>query len=72
MSLLFDMSYTALDLVEACLTTLLRDPKLFNYVLVGLYTLNACRWAIHGSWGDATYWTGALIITIAITWGYAR
>jgi hypothetical protein len=45
------------------------DPKLFNYVLVILYAANASRWALHGSWVDAAYWLGALIITIAVTWG---
>lgn len=48
------------------------DPKIFNYVIMGLYFLNAGRWAIHGSWGDFWYWTGALWITLAVTFGYNR
>jgi hypothetical protein len=52
--------------------TLLLDPRLFNYVLVALYATNGLRWALHGSWPDAVYWLGALIITVAVTWGYAR
>ena len=54
------------------MTALLLDPKLFNYLLLALYALNALRWAIYGSWGDATYWFGALVITIAVTFGFAR
>jgi hypothetical protein len=54
------------------MTALLLDPKLINYVLICLYTANAARWALHGSWADSTYWLGALIITVAVTWGYAR
>ncbi|HET9936840.1 MAG TPA: hypothetical protein VFQ29_10360 [Methyloceanibacter sp.] len=33
---------------------------------------NAARWALHGSWPDALYWSGAAVITVAVTWGYAR
>lgn len=49
---------------------LLTDPKLFNYVLIFLYALNIGRWAIHGNLTDVCYWTGALIITCAVTFGY--
>lgn len=46
------------------------DPKIFNYVIMTLYALNAVRWAIAGKPADAIYWTGALIITSAVTFGY--
>lgn len=52
--------------------SLITDPKIFNYVLVLLYTLNIFRWAWQGNIADVGYWTGALIITICVTWGYAR
>ena len=52
------------------MTALLVDPKLINYVLGALYAANASRCAVHGP--DAAYWLGALIITVAATWGYAR
>ena len=54
------------------MTALLLDPKLLNYILLALYAANASHWALHGSWPDSLYWTGALIITVAVTWGYAR
>lgn len=49
---------------------ILTDPKLFNYVLIFLYALNIGRWAIHGNLTDVCYWTGAFIITCAVTFGY--
>jgi hypothetical protein len=51
---------------------LLLDSRLLNYVLLALYAANALRWALHGSWPDAAYWLGALVIVVAMTWGYAR
>ena len=47
------------------MSTLLLDPKLINYLLIALYAANAARWAAYGSWPDAAYWLGALIITLA-------
>jgi hypothetical protein len=46
------------------------DPKIFNYVIMALYCLNALRWAIHGSIADTCYWLSALAITMTITFGY--
>ena len=54
------------------MSSLLLDPKLINYVLIALYAANASRWALHRSWPDSLYWAGALIITVAVTWGYVR
>lgn len=48
------------------------DPKIFNYVIMGLYSANVLRWAVHGGWADAFYWLCALGITATVTWGYAR
>lgn len=50
--------------------SLLFDPKVFNYVIMGLYILNTGRWALNGSWGDMAYWAGAFWITCAVTFGY--
>jgi hypothetical protein len=33
----------------------LLDPKIFNYVIMSLYLLNAARWAISGGWADCSY-----------------
>lgn len=46
---------------------LLFDPRLFNYVIMVLYFLNACRWAYIRSAGDACYWLSALAITATVT-----
>ncbi len=51
---------------------LLLDPRVINFVLLILYAANAVRWAVHGSWPDAAYWFGALIITLAVTFGSVR
>lgn len=49
---------------------LLADPKIFNYVIMLLYTLNAGRWAWAGKYADTCYWLSALAITATVTWGY--
>lgn len=48
----------------------LLDPKLFNYVIMGLYSLNAARWAFAGKYADTCYWLSALAITVTVTFGY--
>jgi len=50
----------------------LLDPRIFNYVIMGLYGLNAARWLIAGSYADCSYWLCALGITATVTFGYAR
>ena len=50
--------------------TILTNPMLFNYVIMLLYGLNALRWAVQGNWADVAYWSGALWITAAVTFGY--
>jgi hypothetical protein len=51
---------------------LLFDPRIFNFVIMGLYALNAARWAFAGSLADCSYWLCALGITATVTWGYGR
>ena len=46
------------------------DPRVFNYVIMMLYALNATRWAFAGKWADVCYWLSALAITATVTWGY--
>ena len=48
----------------------LLDPKVFNYVIMTMYVLNAGRWALNGSWADVSYWLSAFAITATVTWGY--
>ena len=51
--------------------SLLTDPRLFNYVLMGLYACAAVRWALHENWWQTQYWLAALWINLAVT-GAAR
>lgn len=50
----------------------LLDPRVFNFVIMGLYLLNAMRWAYEGKWADVCYWLSALAITATVTFGYAH
>jgi hypothetical protein len=47
-----------------------KDPKVFNYVIMGLYFLNACRWAYERKAADVCYWLSALAITATVTFMY--
>jgi hypothetical protein len=49
---------------------MLADPKIFNYIIMVLYALNAARWAWHRSVADACYWLSALAITLTVTFLY--
>ncbi len=49
---------------------LLLDSKLFNYVIMVMYTLNAGRWAYQGVLADTCYWLSALAITATVTFLY--
>lgn len=48
------------------------DPRIFNFVIMGLYMLNAGRWAFARSWADCCYWLSALCITATVTFGYSH
>jgi hypothetical protein len=52
--------------------TLLLDPKIFNYVIMVLYALNAVRWAYEGKIADVCYWLSALAITATVTFLYGH
>ena len=52
------------------MTTLVLDPRFFNYVILGLYLLNAGRWAWEGKTADVCYWLSAAAITATVTFLY--
>lgn len=54
-------------MADSALVKLVLDPKFFNYVIMGLYLLNAGRWAYQRSAGDACYWLSAFAITATVT-----
>ncbi len=45
------------------------DPRILNFVILGLYALNMVRWAFAGIYVNALYWFGAFVITSAVTLG---
>ena len=47
----------------------LLDPRIFNFVIMGLYGLNIGRWALAGNWWSAGYWGSALALVVIITFG---
>ena len=49
---------------------LLLDPKVFNYIIMTLYLLNAARWAVERKPADVCYWLSALAITATVTFLY--
>lgn len=49
---------------------LLKNPALFNYVIMSLYCMSAGWWALHGKYVDSAYWLSALAITATVTFGY--
>lgn len=51
---------------------MLSDPRVFNYLIMVLYAMNAARWAWHGNWADCCYWLSALAITATVTFGYSH
>ena len=55
---------------EQTMRSLLLDPKFFNYLIMMLYFLNACRWAWNKNPADTCYWLSALAITATVTFLY--
>lgn len=47
----------------------LLDPKIFNYIIMTLYTINVLWWIYNGNIGQSWYWASAASITAAVTWG---
>ena len=50
----------------------LSDPRLFNFVLLALYILNMCRWALAKNGPQSVYWLGAALLNGAITWQVSK
>jgi len=48
---------------------LLLDPRLFNFLIMGLYSLAIIRWLVAGNFWAAGYWSCALGLTLIITFG---
>jgi hypothetical protein len=48
------------------------QPKVFNYIIMGLYCVNSFWWLYHGKYADCCYWLSALAITSTVTFGYNR
>lgn len=48
------------------------NPKIFNYIIMSLYLINAAWWMYHGKTADMFYWLSALAITATVTFGYQR
>jgi hypothetical protein len=48
----------------------LMDPRIFNFIIMGLYSVNAVRWLAAGKLADMCYWLSALAITATVTFGY--
>ena len=49
---------------------IIKDPKVFNYIIMVLYFLNAARWACARKPADVCYWLSALAITATVTFLY--
>ncbi len=48
------------------------EPRLFNYIIMTLYFINAGWWLYHRSYADVCYWLSACAITATVTFGYNR
>lgn len=51
---------------------MMMSPKIFNYIIMTLYLINAVWWLWNGSKADMFYWLSALAITATVTFGYQR
>ena len=45
------------------------NPRIFNFVIMGLYLANTALHAYLGRWSGALYWLSAFGIVSAVTWG---
>lgn len=48
--------------------TWLTDPRLFNWLILGLFAINSVRWLWERNLVASAYWAGAFVCTIAATW----
>lgn len=54
----------------SAIRNLLFDPRVFSYIIMALYLLNALRWAYERKPADVCYWLSAMAITATVTFGY--
>ncbi len=45
---------------------ILKDPRVFNWFVVGLYILVTMRWLVARNWPQVVYWLGAVIINAGV------
>jgi hypothetical protein len=53
-------------MIEQTARVVLASPYLFDCVIVALFICAAVRWSFSGDWAKAMYWTGAVILNIAV------
>lgn len=49
--------------------SVLLDSRIFNFLIMGLYSLAVIRWLVAANFWAAGYWTCALGLTCIITFG---
>lgn len=49
--------------------SILLDPRIFNFIIMGLYGLAVVRWLFAANLWAAGYWACALGLTVIITFG---
>jgi len=54
------------------LVTAFFDPRIFNYVMMGMCLCAAARWTLAGQWWQVLYWIAAGLITVAVTNGFTK
>lgn len=45
------------------------NPLYINYFLICVYGINSIAWLLATNYPQSLYWFGALVITVAVTWG---
>lgn len=48
----------------------IKDPRLFNYLILSLYAINIVRWSFERSFFNVWYWASAFSITACVTFSY--
>lgn len=43
------------------------DPRFFNAAIIVMFIAAAIRWAFERNWAQATYWTAAAVLNVAVT-----
>lgn len=48
----------------------LLDPRVFSYIIMSLYTVNAINFGVRREFWQMSYWLGAFWITASVTFGF--